>query len=64
MRDDQKIADVTYRADHVDGGEVSLRLRLPADAATAADGWARLTAAHGPVDPRSIEIEIRELVLA
>ncbi len=63
MRDDVKLADILYRANRIDAGEVTLRLRLPPAAATAADGWARLTAAHGAIDPRTIEIEIRELAL-
>ena len=58
------LAEVTYRADRLDGAEVALRLRLPAEAATAADCWARLTAAHGPIDLMTIEIEVRELALA
>lgn len=59
MNGDADLADVTYRATRAGGGEASLRLRLPAAAATAADGWARLSALHGPVDPTTIEIEIR-----
>lgn len=64
MRDDVKLADILYRANRIDRSEVTLRLRLPPEAATAADCWERLTATHGPVDPLTIEIEIREPALA
>lgn len=64
MRNDLRLADITYRANRIDRREVALRLRLPASEATAADGWARLCSVHGPVDPRSIEIEVREVAPA
>lgn len=64
MRDGSQLCEVVYRANGADGAEVTLRLRLAATAITAADGWARLCAVYGPVDPRTIEIEVRALVLA
>ena len=51
---------VTYRGTAADGTEAEVRLRIAAEAATLADAWSRLAARHGPVDPESIEIEIRE----
>jgi hypothetical protein len=60
MGDDMKIADILYRANRIDRSEVTLRLQLPRAAATVVDCWERLTTAHGPIDPRTIEIEIRE----
>lgn len=62
--DDLELCDVIYRADRMDRTEVTLRLHLPTGTVTASDGWKRLTAAHGPIDPRSIEIEIRALAVA
>jgi hypothetical protein len=55
------IHDVTYRATVAGGRTAEIRLRTTFAAATLADAWARLTALHGGVDPRSIEIELREL---
>jgi hypothetical protein len=52
-------ADITYRANVIDGREVVVCLRRPPEAATLADAWARLAALDPGVDPRSIEIEIR-----
>jgi hypothetical protein len=52
-------ADITYRANVIDGREVVVCLRRPPEAATLADAWARLAAVDPGVDPRSIEIEIR-----
>jgi len=45
----------------LDGGEGMLELRASAEAATLVDAWERLSARFGQVDPRTIEIEIREL---
>lgn len=50
---------VTYRGTLADGSEGALRLEIAEAAATMADAWARLSDRFGPVDPRSIEIEIR-----
>ena len=50
---------VTYRGTLADGSEGEIRLEIAAAAATLADGWERLCARFGTVDPRSIEIEIR-----
>jgi hypothetical protein len=52
---------VVYRATVADGREAELRLRTDPESATLADAWARLSACYGQVDPRSIEIELREL---
>jgi hypothetical protein len=54
------LADVTYRAMRSDRSEVALKLRLAPDAATVVDAWQRLKAIHADVDPRSLEVEIRE----
>jgi hypothetical protein len=51
---------VTYRGTVADGSEREIRLRIAAEMATMADAWARLSARYGTVDPRSMEIEIRE----
>ncbi len=51
---------VTYRGTLADGSEREIRLRIAAEQATMADAWARLSALYGAVDPRSMEIEIRE----
>ncbi len=52
---------VIYRGTMLDGGEGMVERRAPAEAATLVDAWERLSARFGPVDPRTIEIEIREL---
>ena len=52
--------DVTYRATVAGGGQAEVRLQTTFAAATLADAWERLTALHDGVDPRSIEIELRE----
>ena len=54
------LARVTYRATLADGREVDLRLAMPPDAATIVDAWRRLSAVHKAVDPRSLEIEVRQ----
>ena len=54
------LARVTYRAMLTDGREADLRLAMPSEAATVVDAWRRLSAAYGAVDPRSIEIEVRQ----
>jgi hypothetical protein len=51
-------AAVIYRAEAGDR-DVAIELAIAPDRATLADAWKRLTEAFGPVDPRSIEIEIR-----
>jgi hypothetical protein len=51
-------AAVTYRASAGDR-DVAIQLAIAPDRATLGDAWARLTAAFGPIDPRTIEIEIR-----
>ena len=51
---------VVYRGTAEDGTEAELRLLTAAEGATMVDAWTRLSARFGPVDPRSIEIEIRE----
>jgi hypothetical protein len=51
-------AAVIYRAEAGDR-DVAIELAIAPDHATLADAWKRLTEAFGPVDPRSIEIEIR-----
>jgi hypothetical protein len=58
----QPLADVTYRATVAGNREAELRLRMPLAAASAADGWARLSAVFAGVDPMTMEIEIREIV--
>lgn len=58
----QPLADVTYRATVAGNREAELRLRMPLAAASAADGWARLSAVFAEVDPMTMEIEIREIV--
>jgi hypothetical protein len=52
--------DVTYRATLAGGRTAEIRLRTTFAAATLADAWRRLSALHDGVDPRSIEIELRE----
>ncbi len=52
---------VVYRANVAGGEEAVVRLTLDPAAATLADAWQRLTARYGWVDPRTIEIELREL---
>jgi hypothetical protein len=52
---------VIYRGTVPGGGEGAIELFAAADAATLADAWSRLSARFGPVDPRTIEIEIREV---
>ena len=52
--------DVTYRATVAGGRQVEIRLQTTFMAATLADAWERLTALHDGVDPRTIEIELRE----
>jgi hypothetical protein len=56
--------DVTYRATVAGGRQAEVRLRTTFAAATLADAWGRLTALHDGVDPRSIEIELREAAIA
>ncbi len=63
-RSSMAVADITYRANVADGGELVVRLQRAPEAATLADAWARLVAFDPAVDPRSIEIEIREPVPA
>jgi len=53
---------VTYRATDARGEEAEIRLHLEPAAATLADAWDRLTARFGPIDPRTIEIELREVL--
>jgi hypothetical protein len=52
--------DVTYRATVAGGAQAEIRLRTTFARATLADAWGRLTALYRDVDPRSIEIELRE----
>jgi hypothetical protein len=59
----EHVADITYRANRIDGGELTARLRCAPEAATLADAWARLAALDPGVDPMTIEIEIRETLL-
>ena len=56
----RRTAEVTYRCTLPSGREGALVLRLRPEAATLADAWLRLTARFGQLDPRMIEIEIRE----
>jgi len=51
-------AAVTYRASDGDR-DLAMQLAIAPEQATLEDAWRRLTAAFGPIDPRSIEIEIR-----
>ena len=51
--------DVTYRGTAKGGRQAVFQLRTTYAAATLADAWTCLTALHGEVDPRSIEIELR-----
>ena len=60
----RRTAAVTYRCTLPSGREGAISLRLRPEAATLADAWLRLTARFGDVDPRMIEIEIREGVPA
>ena len=55
-----RTAAVTYRCTLPTGRDAALELRLRPEAATLSDAWLRLTATFGEVDPRTIEIEIRE----
>jgi hypothetical protein len=56
----RRTAAVTYRCTLASGREAAIGLRLRPEAATLSDAWLRLTARFGAVDPRTIEIEIRE----
>ena len=56
----RRTAAVTYRCTLPTGREGALSLRLRPEAATLSDAWLRLTARFGELDPRMIEIEIRE----
>jgi hypothetical protein len=60
----EAVADITYRANATDAGEVVVRLRRAPEAATLADAWARLSALDPGIDPMSIEVEIREALPA
>jgi hypothetical protein len=60
----RRTAAVTYRCTLPSGREGVISLRLRPEAATLADAWLRLTTRFGDVDPRTIEIEIREGVPA
>jgi hypothetical protein len=51
---------IVYRATIAGGREAEVRLSLDPAAATLADAFARLSARFQGVDPRSIEIELRE----
>ena len=53
---------VAYRATDANGDEAEIRLHLDPAAATLADAWERLTARFGRIDPRTIEIELREVL--
>jgi hypothetical protein len=59
-RASETVADITYRANAIDGREIVVRLQRAPEAATLADAWARLVAIEPNVDPMSIEIEVRE----
>jgi hypothetical protein len=59
-RASETVADITYRANAIDGREIVVRLQRTPEAATLADAWARLVAIEPNVDPMSIEIEVRE----
>jgi hypothetical protein len=63
-RASEAVAEITYRANVIDGREVVVRSQRAPDTATLADAWARLTALDPGVDPMSIEIEIREALPA
>jgi hypothetical protein len=52
--------DVTYRGTSIGGKQAEVRLKSTYAAATLADAWGRLSELFEDVDPRSIEIEIRE----
>ena len=54
------LAQVTYRATVGGGREAEIRFEADPAAASLADAWARFTARYAEVDPRSLEIEIRE----
>jgi hypothetical protein len=56
---ERALARVTYRATVGNGRPASIELRLPPEAATVADAWARFSAIFEDVDPRSLEVEIR-----
>jgi len=59
MRHTISSAAVTYRANTATGREVEIQLAISPASATPADAWARLTAVHADLDPKSLEIEIR-----
>jgi hypothetical protein len=59
----EAVAEITYRANVIDGTEVVIRLQRAPDTATPADAWTRLVALDPGIDPMSIEIEIRENLL-
>jgi hypothetical protein len=63
-RASEGVAEITYRANVIDGREIVIRLLRAPDTATLADAWARLAALDPGVDPMSIEIEIRETLPA
>jgi hypothetical protein len=63
-RSSEAVADITYRANVIDGREIVVRLQRAPKAATLADAWARLVDLDPGVDPMSIEIEIREALPA
>jgi hypothetical protein len=63
-RSSEAVADITYRANVIDGREIVVRLQRAPKAATLADAWARLVHLDPGVDPMSIEIEIREALPA
>lgn len=58
------VCAVTYRATAADGQDAEIRLTLDPAAATLADAWERLSKRYGPIDPRTIEIELRDLLPA
>lgn len=55
---------VTYRATAAGGETAEIRLFRDPAAATLADAWQRLCTRYGWIDPRTIEIELRELPLS
>jgi hypothetical protein len=52
---------VTYRGTASNGEMAEIRLYRDPAAATLADAWQRLCTRYGWIDPRTIEIELREL---
>jgi hypothetical protein len=54
------VYDVIYRGSTSKGTQAEFRLRRTFAAATLADAWERLSEIHGGIDPRTIEIELRE----